>query len=134
MFNPWYRTRKRLYVETDCRRIASRENPSSTLPYLLVRPPVVFEQRRPRTEFNRHLYFSFPYNLIRFSCRALSRPDKTRMSRYALLVLEGGLSLLGKGGHALLLIGRGEQLLEETSFETESFAQGELVGCRVEQH
>lgn len=74
------------------------------------------------TELNSYLYFSFPYNPIRFSCWAISRPDKTRISRCSLLVLEGRLSLLGKGGHALLLVGRSEQLLEETSFETKSFA------------
>jgi len=45
-----------------------------------------------------------------------------------LLVRESRLSLFGKRTHPFLLIGRSEQLLEQSTFESKSFSQGEFIG------
>jgi hypothetical protein len=53
--------------------------------------------------------------------------DQTPLSLH-LLVSKRRLSLFGKGAHSFLLIGRREQLLEQSTFESETFVQGEFVG------
>lgn len=44
---------------------------------------------------------------------------------------ELGLALLGERRHAFLLVGRGEQLLEQAALEVETFLERELVGFQV---
>lgn len=45
-----------------------------------------------------------------------------------LQVRELGLSLFRKRGHALLLVLGGEHSVEESTFETKAFGEGELRG------